>query len=631
MRGYLLSLDAIVASGLLLLLALTITAYSFELQNNEIEIKKGYYISKDMSTLLFDGRVQDVENLSIIQGFFEDGTLTQENLNNTLIELIGFWWAEGNITEATNLTASVVEPLINHTVFGVEVLFDNSSIYKRDRPQKQFLVRSTTLIAGVEFGKQPTGHVTSAFVTSLLRNSTLVYPFHSQGSAVNQGEVGNITKKFYLNASHYPTIHNATLYLSLHTGDDQYNDHTIMVNGNDLTSSIEIIDQATEDYGGNVTNLTFGTVNLLGMVQTDQWNIISLELDGDQDWHSHIHPGSRVEVEVEENVSSTVINTLENVTHYFDWIQSEGLDHSGAWAVLSFPFPKNAQMGRVLFYLSATGVNDVAVGEINDSVPNKFNIQVYLNNLTINLSNPPTAGENHLFLTFNLTDKVTEGDNLLAVYLNAYGNNMWGTGATELYADPENNVSGSTRVEVSYIKPPSENTFGHVIIDTSEPIGASGGDRVVYEKNVTDPLYRMFLLPTQLEAINVTVNVSHSGLNRTLFQAQHPGALPSTLYVDPQVLSVVENNTFTIEDLCLGATCQFLADSSIRSHIWIPTLVGYGNVFDNASASFDDAMERLESVLAGLVKVTGFVNDTQSVPVVPHLWGPAKMEVRVWI
>jgi len=636
MRGFFLSLDAIVASGLIIVLAVFIAGFSIGISNDELQAKQAYYIGKDINNVLFEVRIAELANLSIVQDYLSQGIIEEEDLNLTFIELVGYWWAMGNDDQAESLTKEFLDSMVNDTVFGYELLFDNTSIYARNKSMKRFLFRTTSIITGVELGKQPKGFAASAFATSVRKNTTIVHPFDPEGSAVEVGERALITKKFFLDPSKIISIQNATLYISIHYGTSDLNSQNFFVNDETIDWKIIRLHGPTEkDIDGSTTHLFFGVADVTDKIDMG-WNSILAKLKGDDTWYSHIHPGFRLELEVEENMDSLEFSSIEDITYYFNKIDSQatGMKKSGAWETLSFFIPQGAVVREVDLFVKGVGVNNVHGDNIPDNVPEKYNVQVYLNNLTIGLENPDGAeiDELNVSLRYNITDNVTEGTNVVSVYLNCYGDDFWGIQDTILWSDPEHELGGTSYLRVEYDKPPTESKYGQIQVGIKESLGGVDENPKTYTKGFGgSELFRTFLHLATLDNENVTVNTSYNtDTPQTAFSTPRPFATPTTIFIDPQILSETEDNTIEISDTCTDL-CDILPESSFEHFIWVPSMVGYGDIFPTSTAATQDAMERLADLMGHYVEVTNFVNDTQNVPEVPSLWGPAKMEVRVWL
>ena len=91
-RGFLLSLDAILAITLLLTISLFLAGMSFNYSTTEIRYQRYYYVGKDLANVIEESKisaVSDVVNLSAYD-------LDQEDMNRSILDVIGSFWAEGN-------------------------------------------------------------------------------------------------------------------------------------------------------------------------------------------------------------------------------------------------------------------------------------------------------------------------------------------------------------------------------------------------------------------------------------------------------------------------------------------------------------------------------------------------------
>lgn len=626
-------MDAIVASGLLILLAFFITGFSFQISNEDVQVKQIFYKSKDINHVLREAKISDLQDYSIVQQYLADGSLTVADFNVTLIEMVGFWWATGNVSRATNLTKEIVDSLVGNSTFGYEILFGNTTIYQKNKSVEKLLLKTTAVVSGFELGRQPKGYVASAFATGVNKNTTMVFDFNPEGSGKDQGKQAVITKKFYLNSSEISSITNAVFYASIHTGQQDLSSQDFEINGNDL--SLTVLNESEKVINGDTTRLIFGYQQVpTTYFNLPGWNTITIELKGDVDWHSHIHPGFRLELNVKVNETSIAKSFVENTTHYFDNILSEatGSKNSGVWSIFPFYIPQGAEVHNVILFLRAKDVNNISQSFIPGS--EKSNIRIYLNNLTVNLTNPPSQNQLAQFdmnFTYNLTLNVSTGTNIISVYFNAYGDDIWGLQNTQLYSDPENDPKGSSFVRVEYKKTENELRHGKIEVGIKEAIIGPHGNPKIYEKGFNgSELSKAFVHLAQLDTDNVTINVSNAAGLQTAFHSPRPYATPTNVFIDPTILSVNENNTFNLSDYCT-VLCDFLNYSSFEYFTWIPSLVGYGDVFANSSAATEDARARLNALLGQYADITNIENDTQSIPEIPTLWGPAKMEIRVWL
>jgi len=640
MRGFLFSLDALIAAGLLLLLAVFITGFSFEISSDELEAKRAFYTAKDINTIMLDGKLVNLKNSTLINNLLENESISESDLNRTFIDVIGHLWSVGNLTQASELAEAVIDPLINESVFGYELLFDDTTIHSREKPQQRFLVTTSTVISGIELGEEPEGFVSSAFARGIVRNTTMIFPMNPQGVAckpvVLGGKDGIFTKKFYLNSSEILEIENATLYISIHYAASSRSDQKIFLNG------VHLVDgdiSWIHDEEVTTGRVAFGVINVKSGIVLG-WNELEFQAKGTTTSNVRVHPGFRLEMDVKENVTSLFVPNTEDKNYYFDNSYSNGGfgDISGVWQVLPFSIPKNADDLEVFLYLNANDTNNISKDNIPLDDEMSYNIHVYLNNKIIARVNPPSQNENtevDVQLVYNITGNVTEGVNVLTVFLNMYGDQMWGKRTTRLYSDLENNPTDSSRVSVQYIKPPADVRTGQVLIGSRELLSGSEENPKTYNKSfngtVGANLFKAHFYLGMNNMKNSSITLT-TGAEYTVFNSSRFLDTPTHLTLETSVLNLNGDNIFEFSDSCDEVdNCDFLPESTLEYFVWTPTLVGYGNVFSNSSAAIDDALERLENLFEGKASISGFSNDTQSVPRVPTMWGPAKMEVRVWV
>ncbi|NIO23335.1 MAG: hypothetical protein GTN38_04915, partial [Candidatus Aenigmarchaeota archaeon] len=210
-KGFLLSLDTMIAISVLLLLAIFLAGISFTYYYPELKYQRLYLAGKDVMMVMEKIKIQDLQDLQTVQECLNKSILGQEDLNKTLLEIIGAFWATGNQTYqdyASNLT----EEAFNQTLpekLNYEILIGGTSIYRSGSNNASFLSRLSTIVSGYELGKPVSGWVARAWATKIRKNTTEVFPFPTEGAG-NRGGKLEIWKKFYLNTTQ---IINGTLYV----------------------------------------------------------------------------------------------------------------------------------------------------------------------------------------------------------------------------------------------------------------------------------------------------------------------------------------------------------------------------------------------------------------------------------
>lgn len=213
-RGFLLSLDAIIAITLLLTVSLFLAGMSFTYASTEIRYQRYYYAGKDLANVLEESKisaVSDMINLSKYQ-------LNQDDMNRTILDVIGSFWAEGNMSYAQNLTKEIFEKVISRTGLNYEVSFNGDSIYSSQGNYSDFLARLSTIVSGYEKTRPVNGYLAKVYMTKASKtNSEFIYFGGYEGD-------GNLTKILML-----PADANVTnVYMEMNLG----NNFTLYMNGN---------------------------------------------------------------------------------------------------------------------------------------------------------------------------------------------------------------------------------------------------------------------------------------------------------------------------------------------------------------------------------------------------------------
>ncbi|UCC91565.1 MAG: VWA domain-containing protein [Candidatus Aenigmatarchaeota archaeon] len=212
-KGFLLSLDAVAAISLLLMVSLFLAGISFTYASPELRYQRYYYAGKDLANILEETEIQavsDVVNLS-------DYGLTDEDMDRTILDVIGSFWAEGNQSYAENLTKEIFENVLNNTGLNYEVLFDGDSIYSSGE-YSDFLSRLSTIVSGYEKTKPVNGYLARVYLTKVSKANSYFSYF---GGYVGEG---NVTKIIPI-----PVDANVTkVYMEMNVG----NNFTLYVNGN---------------------------------------------------------------------------------------------------------------------------------------------------------------------------------------------------------------------------------------------------------------------------------------------------------------------------------------------------------------------------------------------------------------
>ncbi|MBS3097203.1 hypothetical protein J4209_00240 [Candidatus Woesearchaeota archaeon] len=606
-KGIYFTLDSIIAANIILIGL--ILASSFYI--NEEPTTHLNYISGDLIKTLAELKISETSN-AFVNELIAEGNITR--LNNSIIEQIGEFWAEGNNELAGNLTKEFVYDLIGDS-YGAGFYINDEELFIKQKGGVKIASSSQKMISGIMKNRTREGYNARASASKIKKNTTDIYVFESEGSGNEAGadKRVEITKRFSLNATN---VSEAMLHLAIHYGTAVLNPQTeFIVNGHSIDE--EDVDWSYVDYDKDNTHLAYGKADVADYLNADGWNYVTLILFGQAAFHTHLHPGGRISVTYESNLIGNVSRTIKKRT-YFDHISSKGKDSngkSGAWAIQPIFIPNYVDIKSVALHIRGESIS-------NDA--GKDNVQIYLNNRTVDIFSPDATGIADKM--YNLKENVTEGTNVISVYLNSYPPDFWGDGDTILYSNPQTDPSGSSYVDVEYEFSQNDPRlkYGKIDVSIADEFGGEKSNSKAYEKNFSNmEVFEAFVQPAQLDSDDVSVYVN----SQNIFNTPRALAVPSSIYVDANYLNS-EMNYFNITDHCLD--CEVLPESLLYYTLFVPSLVGYGITFDSEDGAIDNARERLGALLGDYVELVEINSEVIIVGNVPSMWGPAIAEVRVW-
>jgi hypothetical protein len=575
--------------------------------------------------LLANLHIHDVQDQ--VQNLIAEGYIDEGDLNKTILEMIGTLWVSGDTSAAANLTNIV----LGNTTRCFELLFEDESIAASCPEIGDDVAIASRLASGYKKGKAMFGYMARAWATKSRKYMTSVFPFNPQGSG-NVGGVEDkrleIKKKFFLNATE---ILEGTLWVSVHTGQAAtHAQNEFLVNGVNYL----------EETSGTKCPYCWEYICCIESVEKEENKIVFYRANITKDlvsgWNeveivlfkptvgiaTHIHPGTRVEVKYKTD-EEVKFYDIYNETLFFDNIKSpgKGAQRGGVWALMPIYAPKDSIVKNATLHLRGLNIKDD---------PKKIDVRIFFNNESIfNDSNPSSTYELWLDLTSYLSQNKNR-TNVLSVYLNTFGEEFWGEKDKDviLYSDPEDNPSDSSFIYIEYESPPFLLKYGYINVDVVEKFT---GLKSNPKNHTTDfggyEISRSFLHIAQLDSHLVNITVQPGKL---VFKTPLARALPSSVYIDPPYFNP-GNNRITIAEECT-LFCEILNESSFEYMIYVPAHVGYGDIFDNASAAQEDALARLNKTLAEYADLIEFELELGEMVVggIPWLWGPSLFTLLVW-
>ena len=604
-KGFFFTIDSMIGASIIVIgLLLVNSFYIVEPSYTGLD-----YTSHDLINALSGLRIDEVNN-PYVDELISTGEVT--NTDNTILEQIGEFWALDKIEKAGNLTKEFTNGFVDKNL-GFGFYIEGEEIYSRSKSYNGISTTSKKMISGIQRYRTREGFTARAIATKVSKNTTDVFMINPKGSSHGPGNNAYFTKKFYINSS---DITKATLFLTIHWGTSSTESNSFKLNG----ESIEVGKPWLYEQVKNQTHIGFDVVDITNSVASG-WNELEIMLKVQSEGHTHIHPGSKIVVEYESS-GKFVPSTIIEKRFYFDNILSTGGQNpnkaTGAWSVLPVFIPRGVVIKNATLHIVG---KELKKFEIPEEVVEKGNVQLYLNNDKIEILNVTGT----LNKTYDLKNDLNQGTNVISVYLNCYPDYFFGEDNTLLYSDPENNPEDSSYVEIKYeIIDTAKLKYGKIDVSIVESFDGSMSNTKSYIKDFEDyDVIESFIQVAQLDSGIVSVKAN----SQNVFTTPRPLATPSSIYIDPDYLIEGENN-FEVSDSC--SDCYILNETTLQYYVLIPSLVGYGQIFDSEEDAIEDAEERLNLLLGDYVKATQIDREVNPVGGVPSLWGPIIAEVRTW-
>ena len=106
-RGFLLSLDAVIAIGLILTLIVFISGLSLTYSSPELRYQRLYYMGKDALLLLENAQINQLSEFEAIRYYQSVGILGDADSEKTLLDVVGSMWASENTTLKMKIVISL--------------------------------------------------------------------------------------------------------------------------------------------------------------------------------------------------------------------------------------------------------------------------------------------------------------------------------------------------------------------------------------------------------------------------------------------------------------------------------------------------------------------------------------------
>ena len=198
------TIDSLLASGIVIIAILLVSNFYFA-EHQRVNVN---YASQDLVRVFSTMTVGEVNN-DYVESLIVSGSII--NIDNTILEQIGQFWADSNIELAKNFSKNITEEIIPPQ-YGFSILVDGEEIYSRNLPIKKSLVSSRKLISGIAKAKPVDGFTARVLLSGIKSKKTSSYVFFGG----YEGD-GNLTKTLILPKD---IISFDEAYLEVDTGGD---------------------------------------------------------------------------------------------------------------------------------------------------------------------------------------------------------------------------------------------------------------------------------------------------------------------------------------------------------------------------------------------------------------------------
>ena len=173
------TMDSLLAAGIIVLsIALVSNFYISEQQNTNIN-----YASQDIVRVFSSMKIGEVDN-SYARELIATGKIT--NLNKTLMEQIGDFWAEGEVGIAMNLSRNLTGDIVPKN-YGFSLVIDGEEIYTHNISLQKSLVSSRKIISGITKAKPTDSFSSKVILPSISSKTILSYAYF--GGYVGDGTI----------------------------------------------------------------------------------------------------------------------------------------------------------------------------------------------------------------------------------------------------------------------------------------------------------------------------------------------------------------------------------------------------------------------------------------------------------
>lgn len=621
-RGYFFTLDGLFAAVVLLGALLLFTSYG-EIQPPVIQLN---FAASDVLSALDDVHFLDLNST----GRATIGNSTVEQ-NQSVLGVIGDLWSRSELGYATNLTQFMLEGKVPDS-YGIGLWMDNDQIYARTSPAPNTRASARTIISGLTKTQPSKGFISRANAESVTTRKTKIYSFSAQGAGWD-GSTANPSRAYvtkWVNIS--GSVDNATLAISLHLNPSDTNWNVITIN-NGTTAACNFT-------RSEISNSGEGYYDIEDVKACLHQGINKFRLDlRNSVYNAHIHPGMLLRVDYSETTSVPTYNTNVRERIYFDNLTSvAGASAStGTWQLVPFHIPPEAQNVSVYMQIAARGITNYGGSNWFYSWDgwrrqrdNDY-ILFFNDDDPLATSSAPPTNPQYNYSPSTLAPHIVNGTNVVTVYFNNYEDYVWGSSTQTIYSEPYADPNQSSFIEVNYTIPAASLPYGQIELTGIEQ--STGAEYYRKTVNFTFPsgatMSSVYGHIAQRFSYLVTVEADdYSPPTTDVFESPSSRGVPTDIYISTATLS--ENPAINFVEFTDSNNNEIIPNTSVEYKFFLPSFVGFGEIFNSTEEATADAQARLTALLGGYVDLNSINFETNNITDVPTLWGPAIVEVRVW-
>jgi hypothetical protein len=601
MKGFIFTTDVFIGLSLSIIILLAFISYEFESSLPEKKYEKLNYVATDVVNLLSNMRIKGVAYKPSIKQLVSQGVIKGDDMNLTVLDLIGSLWFGGNNSLAVNVSREILQSFngtcINLTV-GTDTIYSSCNSSK---VPPNIAVRSK-IESGYDVGKPVSGYISRAIATKMTKNNTLVQKGDVISSSVRKPSSGNNNN--VVNITYDMKVpSDALLINSLWFIETAYTDNDIQayinnvfVTGSDGTGS-EILNHLNSYLHTGTNRLT--TVTMYG----------GSGYEAGDDGASHFIL----------NYSTADVDTLPSRdTLYFANVVS----------LTTIQYKKPIFVAGVI---SGIDVN-MSLKARNATLRIEFEGTIY----NISLKNVTNG---MVFWNSSEISKALNSSNVS--FSNFTRKYFWAIVETETYHERENLGTERDIYNTSYVKVNATydiGSYGYLDLTNVVPVKSFSSQDTGGFYRIASWMFNSTALPLYFDSqlawlYHTGTDPSQNVIGNGKILFSHP---PRPLINDlarfgytnttGEIMSGVNYYNLSFGDGYAVNPSDSLTDYTQL----IPSQVGYGDVFNSTDAAASDAMSRLTTLMTKYIIPQEITLQNKSITGIRWLWGPSIFEISAW-